>query len=149
MSAPHIPPIPFMPIADRDGRSTLEDTLWNQQLALSRGPWIPWTPTVTGLGVPTTLVAASIQHGKTVMFRLTIAGTSDGSFPTFTLPFATMSTAQIQNFATVNIVAAVPNNAAAAVGQGTSLVKLALAGGVAPTNGTAYLFSVCGTYESQ
>lgn len=147
MSAPHLPPLQEA-LVDHEGRATIPQALWNQQLLQSRSQWSAYTPQITGL-TGATVTAFYVQNGKTTFVRIQVHGTSDGTAPTVTLPFAAVALVGV---------AMVGMNTSSKEAQVCQIVNVA--GGVAnglqfwrydgalPTNLNVYTFNISGVYEA-
>lgn len=109
---------------------------------VSGDPWSDYIPTTTQLtGV--TSHSRAIQGGKSVFVSIEITGTSNGTNPTISLPFAPFSAHQ--TFACTITQGAVTVSGVAVVVGSTVVVNLYNNGALAAA--TVYTFRVQGVYE--
>lgn len=105
--------------------------------------WTPYSPSVGNLSSPS-VAASGQQSGKTAFVRIVVSGTSNGSLPTVTLPYAPLDNNQafaVQVFGTGKFLPA-------AVAVSGSTLQVNLANSVTFSLGVSYEIWIQGVYET-
>jgi hypothetical protein len=109
------------------------------------GAWPSYIPTTTNLTSVTTDIGYGVQNGKTAFFTFYVSGTSNGSVPQISVPYAMFNAQQTFHCTWNNNVAW---TSAIGIYQSATTVVISAYNATAPANGTVYIFSCQGVYQT-